>query len=153
MPFWSEFIGIVAEYRPIVVALPYVPHARRALWNEHAIVPVIVCCLVRYSVLDSGSPAKHFFDDGAHVGKLWGVCECREACTADHSIELGLRLALYFREGHHRKRPPVQRGRSSVKTGSTAMHSNVKFVAYAEGESITYNIFPERNAISSSDRG
>src|SRR6266478_8091343 len=102
MPFWSEFIGIVAEYRPIVVALPYVPHARRALWNEHAIVPVIVCCLVRYSVLDSGSPAKHFFDDGAHVGKLWGVCECREACTADHSIKLGLR----FGEGNHRECPP-----------------------------------------------
>src|SRR6266403_2539652 len=129
MPFWSEFIRIVTEYGFIVVALPYVPYARRTLWNEHALIPVILCCLVRYSVLDGGSPAQHFFDDGAHVRKLWSVSESGETCTAAHSINFCLCSALYFREGHHCKRPPLQCGRSSLKTGSTATHSNVNFVA------------------------
>src|SRR6266436_1000445 len=102
MPFRFEVVSVIAKYGSVMIAMPYVRHACRAFWNKHALIPVVFCCLVRQSTFGGRSPSKHFFDDGAHVGKLWGVCECRETCTADHSIKLGLR----FGEGNHRECPP-----------------------------------------------
>jgi hypothetical protein len=43
MPFWLELIGIVTEYGPVVIAVPYIGYACRAFWNEHALIPVIFC--------------------------------------------------------------------------------------------------------------
>src|SRR6267154_334524 len=82
----SEFVGIITEYR--------------TSWNEHAVIPVVFCRLVRQSAFGGRSSAEDFrvFDDGAHVRKLWSTCECRESYTADHGIKFGLRSALHFGE-------------------------------------------------------
>jgi hypothetical protein len=129
VPFWSEAVGIVTEYGPVVVAMPYIGHARRAFWDKHALVPVIFCCLVRQSAFDGRPPTKHLFDSGAHIRKLWGVCERRETRTADHDINFGLRSVLHFGESHHRKCPPHKRARSGVKTCATETHHDLSFLA------------------------
>jgi hypothetical protein len=108
MPFWLELIGIVTEYAPIAIAMPYVGYACRAFWNKHAIVPVIFCRYVRQSESDSRSPAKNFFDNCAHVGKPWSVSICRKTLTTDHGIKFDLCSTLSLREGYHRKCPPHQ---------------------------------------------
>ena len=131
MPFRSEVT--VTEYCPVMVSMPYVGHTRHTFWNEHAVIPVVFCRLVRQSAFGRRSPAEDFFDDGAHVRKPWSICECRETRTADHDIKFGLRSALHFRERHHRERPPHQRARSSLETSTTEIHHHFRTFSLNRG--------------------
>src|ERR1700679_2055633 len=95
-----------------MVAMPYVGDASRAFWNEHVLSyhsSSTSTALAVYSSLGGGLRAGNFFDNSVQVGKPWSICESREMRTTDHSIKFGLRSALLFREGHHRKCPPHQR--------------------------------------------
>ena len=149
VPFRLKLIDIVTEYGPVVITMPYIGYACRAFWNEHALIPVIFCRSVRQTESDSGSPAKNFSDDCAHLRKAWSVGICRETRTTDHAIKLSLCSALYLGEGYHCKCPPHQCGRCRLKPSTTTTHRNYPCQLK---ETITYYIMPARYAISRSDR-
>jgi hypothetical protein len=52
--------------------------------------------MLSYEVLWGGPTAKHFFDDGAHVGKLWSVSKSDLHGRPQHQVRLC--SALYFGE-------------------------------------------------------
>jgi hypothetical protein len=120
VPFRLELIGIVTEYRSVMIAMPRIGYACRAFRNEHALIPAIFCRFVRDPERESGSPAKNLSDDCPQVRKTWCVSKCRETCTADDGIKFILRSALHLREGYHRSCPPHQCGRRRFKTSTTA---------------------------------
>ena len=86
VPRGVKQLCIGAVDRRVVVTYRDVHEAHRSLWDEHALVPVILQRAVRDPDGENGSPSEDLFDHSAQVGQVREIGERRDPASTHHGV-------------------------------------------------------------------